>query len=227
MRPRTIDHNDAMPRPTDRTARHVATIVVAVVALSLGVGACSSDDGGSSVPPSVPGPSTPDPTTTTVVAETSVEPTTTLPDTPLADEVQFIEISARLGIGDDATVVALAVDTETLERIPAEGPDVAPAWCTGSDASLADFDRAIPRYLVRVGAPAVDATLAGAERFELETGRVRVGGGPVPARFDLTVDGTVHRVLAGTMDLGESSVGGTFSGTTTDGLEIEGAFLCG
>lgn len=200
-----------------RARRLVAACALVVVAV-----ACSSDDDGA-VPPPSSGPDS------TVDAETitTTSTTTTLPEESLADEIEFIEVSARLGDGDDADVVALAVDRPTLEQIEASDPADAPAWCTGSDASWAELDGPIPEYLVRVETPALDATQGGAERFELETENISVGGGPVPATFELEVDGVVYTVGDGTVDLGEIHTGGTFSGRADNGTLVEGAFLCG
>jgi len=189
---------------------------VAVVGAA-GLAACSGDDGGGAVVT----------TTTTTPEPEPTEPPTTSPEESIGDDIRFIEVSARLGVADDALVVALAVDRPTLDEIEATVPDEAAAWCTGSEEGLTDLE-SVEVYLVRVEDPAVDATLGGAERFELRAENVAIAAeNPTPASFELVVGGVTHVVTEGELVLNEAPTGGTFSGPSAEGEVIEGAFLCG
>lgn len=192
-------------------------LAVAVVCAFAAV-ACGGDDaGGEAVV-----------TTTTVEPEPEpTEPPDTTPEETIGDEIAFIEVSARMGVGDDALVVALAVDRPTLEEIEATDPEDAAAWCTGSEEGLAELE-SVEVYLVRVEDPAVDATMAGAERFHLRAENVVIAPDtPAAASFELAVDGVTHVVTDGELILNETPTGGTFSGASDAGEVIEGAFLCG
>lgn len=204
----------AQASPWSVARRTGASAVVVLGALMLT--ACGGDDaGGEAV------------VTTTTVEPEPTEPLDTAPDESIGDEIAFIEVSARMGVGDDALVVALAVDRPTLEEIEVTDPEDAAAWCTGSEEGLVDLDT-VEVYLVRVEDPAVDAAMAGAERFHLRAENVVIAPEtPVAASFELAVDGVTHVVADGELVLNETPTGGTFSGASDAGEVIEGAFLCG
>jgi hypothetical protein len=152
---------------------------------------------------------------------------TTVADAVLSDLLGFIEVSARIGLAEDADVVALAVDRETLSGLPLGTIEDSPAWCSGAEELLFDETNRLALYVVRIGEPALDATIARAERFELRATDVSLGEGAVGASIELMVDGRRHEVIQGELDLGETPTGGTFRGITTDNEILEGAFLCG
>jgi hypothetical protein len=184
---------------------------IAVGALALTVAACS---GSSSV---------------AEVATTTIPETTTTEAEPvpmLSEVLGFIEVSVRIGVGESAEVVALAVDDEVLGKIELAAPEGSPAWCTGSLTDLAERDRA-DEFTITLRGPAVDLTLGGAQRFELSASEVILGEAPVDANILLVSDGVRYEVAEGELDLGETFTSGTFRGTTENGTVIEGAFLCG
>ena len=93
---------------------------------------------------------------------------------------------------------------------------------------------------MRVETEVSTATTGDIERFELrvEPGddpRSEPGYGsdeagppaPVPASFVIETASSSYYVLDATVAFGESFDGAVFSGVTDDGIEIEGAFLCG
>jgi hypothetical protein len=167
--------------------------------------------------------------TTETTIETSIETsTTTEPETVLmlSEVLAFIEVSVRIGAGEEAEVVALAVDAETLGRIELSPPPEAPAWCSGASTDLNDTDR-VERFFILLKEPAIDATLGGAERFELTATDAALDDEISVARILLVVGGNRFEVTEGELDLGETFTSGTFRGRTADGTLIEGAFLCG
>ena len=54
-----------------------------------------------------------------------------VPEESMADLFEFIEISVRIGGGDDAGLLALGVDRSSLATIPLSDESIAPAWCSG------------------------------------------------------------------------------------------------
>lgn len=144
----------------------------------------------------------------------------------LSEVLGFIEISVRIGVGQSAEVVALEVDSELLSKIELNEPSASPAWCSGSFGDLVDLDSA-EEYRIVIRDQAVDITLGGAERFELGASDVVLGAATTSANILLISDGVRFEVPGGEIDFGESFISGTFRGTATNGVEIEGAFLCG
>jgi hypothetical protein len=187
--------------------------LVAAIALLVACGGTSSEVEGT--------PATE--TTVTVVTTSTTEPE---PVPMLSEVLSFIEVSVRIGAGEEAEVVALAVDVETLSQIELSEPPQAPAWCSGAASDLSDTDRVESFYIV-LKDPAIDATLGGAERFELTATDAALGDEISAARIVLVVGGNQFEVTKGELDLGETFTSGTFRGRTADGTLIEGAFLCG
>lgn len=163
--------------------------------------------------------------TTEITTETTA---TTEPEPiPMLSEVlAFIEVSVRIGAGEDAEVVALAVDSETLSQIELSEPPQSPAWCSGAASDLNDTDR-VESFQILLKDPAIDATLGGAERFELNATDAALSEEPSAASILLLSGGIRYAVTSGELDLGETFTSGTFRGRTSDGTLIEGAFLCG
>jgi len=188
--------------------------VLALGSLMLAVAACAGSGSDADTPAT--------PTTSIVeITTTEAEPV------PMLSEVLgFIEISVRIGVGENAEVVALAVDQELLSQLELVEPTDSPAWCSGSLPELSDRDGA-DEFQILLRGPAVDLTLGGAERFELRATAVTLGEPPVDASILLESDGVRYEVEDGELDLGETFTSGTFRGTASNGIVIEGAFLCG
>ncbi len=187
---------------------------LALGSLMLAVAACSGSSSDADTPT----------TTTTSVVETTTSEAEPAP--MLSEVLGFIEISVRIGVGESAEVVALAVDQEVLSQIELGDPASSPAWCSGSLSDLAELDR-VDDYRILLQGAAVDLTLGGAQRFELNAAEVRLGEAPVDASIVLVSDGVRYDVEQGELDLGETFTSGTFRGTASNGTVIEGAFLCG
>lgn len=153
----------------------------------------------------------------------------------------FIEVSVRIGEGDDAELISLAADRSTLDGGAgdggaAEGPsdgssDGEPiADCSGPAQVLAgagDTGIIDGGYEIRIDPSAVSVAEGGATGFELiVTGAFPIDE-PVTAEFVVRTDETEFRVTDGELILGEVINAGVFSGMDADGVAIDGAFLCG
>ncbi len=150
----------------------------------------------------------------------------------VAESLGFIEVSVRVGDGDDATLISLAADRSSLDEI--ESADVALAEmladCSGPNevfAGAVDSGIIDDGYEIRVDAEAIAVTEGGATGFELSApGRFEVETA-VAVAFVVTTDDAEYRVTDGELILAEVINAGVFSGVDADGTPIDGAFLCG
>lgn len=184
----------------------------ALCALVLTLAACAGSDSQTQASPTT----NPAPTTTSVPEPVPV----------LSEVLGFIEVSALIVVGQSGERVALAVDSELLSQIELGEPQDSPAWCSGSLSDVADLDL-VEDFLVLLRGAAVDLTLGGAQLFELRAPEARLGEEPSAAEILLISDGVRYEVPRGELFLGENFTSGTFRGTATNGVVIEGAFLCG
>jgi hypothetical protein len=197
------------------------SIGVAVGAMALLFSACSG-----STPEAEPPVTTEAESVTTTVPVDSVETTVRAPAETLADVLGFIEVSVRIGVGEDAVVVALAVDSNTLSQIAFAEPPSTPAWCSGVSGELSAAG-SIEDFQIVMRDPAVDVVSGGAQRFELTAPEAILGEDPSTASILLVADDVRYLVAEGELALGETFTSGTFRGLAADGTLIEGAFLCG
>jgi hypothetical protein len=144
----------------------------------------------------------------------------------LSEVLGFIEISVRIGVGEDAVVVALAVDSNTLSQIAFAEPPLTPAWCSGASEDQTETG-AIENFQIVMRDPAVDIAAGGAQRFELTAAEAILGEEPTAASILLVADGVRYLVAEGVIVLGDTFTSGTFRGLAADDTLIEGAFLCG
>lgn len=184
------------------------------VAVLIGVGCAGSQGGPTDVTPA------------TTVSETTVPVVTAPPPVMLSEVLTFIEVSVRIGVGEQAEVSAFAVDSATLEELELREPPDAVAWCSGAGVDPDETDR-IEEFVVVMRDPAIDITAGGAQRFELVALDAGLGEEPGAARILVVADGVRHEVAEGLLELGESFTSGTFRGVSASGVIIEGAFLCG
>jgi hypothetical protein len=203
--------------------RGLAAAVGAVALAMLTVSAVSACSGAS--------PEAQEPDTTAIEVETengSTEPTaeTTEPVITMSEVLGFIEVSVRIGVGEDAEVVALAVDSTTLSQIAFAEPPFTPAWCSGTAEDLNESG-AIEDFQIVMRDPAVDIASGGAQRFELTASEAVLGEESSAASFLLVADDVRYLVAEGALTLGDNFTSGTFRGLAADGTLIEGAFLCG
>jgi hypothetical protein len=209
-------------------------VAMGVLALSaLVLGACSGSTPESEGPStSTTGTGTETETTSTVTETTSGSAATTTDTTEqesvatLSEVLGFIEVSVRIGVGEDAAVVALAVDSATLSQIAFAEPPFTPAWCSGASDVQAESD-SIENFQIVMRDPAVDIAAGGAQRFELTSIEAKLGDESVAASILLVADDVRYIVAEGELFLGDSFTSGTFRGFAADGTLIEGAFLCG
>lgn len=162
----------------------------------------------------------------TSAPDTSAPLVTAPPPVMLSEVLGFIEVSVRIGVGETADVVALAVDSATLDELELREPPEAAAWCSGVSADPDDTDR-IEEFVVLMRDPAIDVAAGGAQRFELLVSEAVLGENPSEARILVVADGVRHEVDEGLLELGDSFTSGTFRGLSAAGVMIEGAFLCG
>jgi hypothetical protein len=198
-----------------------AVAMGAVALFVVAVSACSNS-----------APDTQVPSTTGIETQTTKGSTATTTGTTevsvatLSEVLGFIEVSVRIGVGEDAAVVALAVDSETLSQIMFAEPPFTPAWCSGASEVEAESD-SIENFQIVMRDPAVDIAAGGAQRFELTAYDAALGEEPTAASILVVADDVRFLVVDGELSLGETFTSGTFRGFAADGTLIEGAFLCG
>ena len=149
-----------------------------------------------------------------------------------AESLGFIEVSVRIGDGDDAELISLAADRSSLDEIESAEEDLSEvvADCSGPTevfAGSADTGVIDDGYEIRVDAEAIAVAEGGATGFALRArGRFEVEV-PVAVAFVLTTDDAEYRVTDGELIVAEVVNAGVFSGVDADGRAIDGAFLCG
>jgi hypothetical protein len=147
------------------------------------------------------------------------------------DPIGFIEVSVRIGVGDDAMLVSLAADRSTIDA-DADGAEQEAAACSGpvlaQEADELDaVDHRLDGYQIRIQGDAVAVAEGGAVSFELTAPGPIERDAPARVSFELRTEQTLHLVTQGELVIGEVLSAGVFSGTDTQGNTVEGAFLCG
>lgn len=148
-------------------------------------------------------------------------PTTAATATTAADSGAVV-VSARLvGALTEAQVSARAT-SQTLATHRDAGAVEAAAWCTPISGSVG----ADAPYVVRLSQPAIDDAAGGLVAIELTSAAPVTAPGLVGATLALEVYGVRYEVADATLVVGDDLSDGTFSGTTAEGVTIDGAFAC-
>ncbi len=212
-------------------------VLVLVLTALVALVACSADDVAPTADTSpattvAPPVATPAPTTAPTTTTTT---TTTLPARVVGDEIDAIEVSARLlpGTGDAERLLAIGADTVLATTPLSDDLDRAPVWCSAAGPDGVGVPAA-GAFVVRVGSPAVDRSEGGLERFELVStdvdpvGSDHADGLPAPATIRLTLDAPAGELesVAAEVTLNADSGAGSFRGEFPDGGVLEGAFRC-
>ncbi len=153
-------------------------------------------------------------------------------DASLEELIGFIEVSVRIGDGEEAELFALAVDASTLAAAAIAGPDEAAAWCTGS---LLEPGQMPVEYVLRVEPEAISVANGEIERFELRATGIDVGidegdgssVGFATGGVTFDIDSMQFEVTDAAIEFGGTWNSAVFAGRSTTGIGVEGALLCG